>query len=148
MSECNRGVWQLGHANVLLMFFSGLVAASAVPPPVWICSHKVIQRFLLAFFFFFGLLPDKYSTRWLLIPFCGRVGETLPDFVCGDLVWGVSYGDKVRRPVHGSNDNPQRERENRMLRALLFLEIRSSWAHAAHIGRMEPQMGGSDKAQP
>ncbi len=74
--------------------------------------------------------------------------ETKPGVLC----WGSDVGCKLRRQGPGSvcGGNARVQRVTQMLTARLFLEIteQNSWAHGAHIGHMEPQMEGSDKAQP
>lgn len=153
MSECNRGVWQLGHANVLLMFFLGPWLRVLLLRRRESEALKRILRTAYAFFFFFLLLPDKYSTRWLLILFLflledGAGENKARAFLCA-AVWCGVWVTMTRSRVCLWQQCQCTESDSDANSAFIPQDTeQNSWAHGAHIGHMEPQMEGSDKAQP
>lgn len=131
MSECNRGVWQLGHANVLLMFFLGPWLRVLLLRRRESEALKRILRTAYAFFFFFCSCQINIAQGdfWFSSSFSWKTGrgKTKPGLFC---VRRFDVGCELRWQGPGSvcGNNASVQRVTQMLTALLFLKIQNRTA--------------------
>lgn len=127
MSECNRGVWQLGHANVLLMFSGGCGWERCSYAGVNLEALKHILHSPYSFFFVSCQINIAQGDFWFFSSFSGQTGgEAKLGFLC----WG--FGVRCKLPWQGPGpvcgNSASVQRVTHMLTALLFLEIQNRTA--------------------